>query len=148
MYNGLLCDHFRERVVLKLYGNCNGISTDYKFEVMVRMDSDYAKYLDTRISMTGRVMYPNGAPVTFRSSTQKMVSFSSTEVELNAAVMGVQDALFVKSILKSLGLLEYCCITAHVSKKMKILMREDPGPKLNKTLDDVKLCATLLCLVS
>ena len=29
---------------------------------------------------------------------------STTEAELNVAVMGVQDALFMKNILKSLGL--------------------------------------------
>ena len=33
-----------------------------------------------------------------------MVSLLNTKTELNAAVMGVQDALFVKNILKSLGL--------------------------------------------
>ena len=48
-------------------------------------------------------MYLDGAPVTFRNSTQKMVSLSTTKVELNAAVMGVQDSLFMKIIMKSLG---------------------------------------------
>ena len=33
-----------------------------------------------------------------------MVSLLSTKAELNVAVMGVQDALFVKNILKSFGL--------------------------------------------
>ena len=55
-------------------------------------------------SITGSVAYLNGAPVMFRSSTEKMVSLSTTKTELNAAVMGVQDALFVKNILKSLRL--------------------------------------------
>ena len=43
------------------------------------MDSDYAK-----------------------CSTQKMVSLLTTKAELNVAVMGVQDALFVRKILKLL----------------------------------------------
>ena len=42
--------------------------------------------------MTGSIDYLNGAPVMFRSSTQKMVSLSAMKAELNAAVMGVQDA--------------------------------------------------------
>ena len=46
--------------------------------------------------MTKSVVYLNGVPVTFRSSTQKMVSLST--------VMSVQDALFMKNVLKSLGL--------------------------------------------
>ena len=40
----------------------------------------------------------------YRSSIQKMVSVSTTKVELNAEVIGVQDAFFIKNILKSLGL--------------------------------------------
>ena len=54
--------------------------------------------------MTGSVVYLNGVPVTFKSSTQKMVSLLTIEAELNIAFMGVQDALFVRNILKSLGL--------------------------------------------
>ena len=52
----------------------------------------------------GSVVYLNGVPVTFRSATQKMVSLLTTVAELNAVVMGVQDEMFMKNILKSLGL--------------------------------------------
>ena len=52
--------------------------------------------------MTGSVAYLNGAPVMCRSSTQK--TLLTTKAELNVAVMGVQDALFMKNILKSLWL--------------------------------------------
>ena len=45
--------------------------------------------------MTESVAYLNGAPVTFRSSAQKMVSLPTMETELNAAVMGVQDSWFM-----------------------------------------------------
>ena len=41
---------------------------------------------------------------TFRSSTQKTVSLSTTKAELNAAVMGLQDAFLMKNILKPLRL--------------------------------------------
>ena len=58
--------------VLKPYGDWDVISTDYKFEVTVKRDSVYAKCPDTKKSMTGIVVYLNGA-VTFRSSTQKRV---------------------------------------------------------------------------
>ena len=49
-------------------------------------------------------MYLNKVLVMLRSSTQKMVSLSTTKAELNAAVMGMQDELFMKNILISLGL--------------------------------------------
>ena len=54
--------------------------------------------------MTGSVAYLNGVPVTFRSSTQKIVSLLTSEAELNAAVIDMQDAVFVRKIMKSLGL--------------------------------------------
>ena len=89
-------------LVLKPYGDWDQISLYYKFEVMVKT-ADYAKCPETR-KVTGHVVYLNGLPITFRSSTQKMVSVSTTEAELYVAVMGVQDALFMINILKSLGL--------------------------------------------
>ena len=58
----------RRGLVLKPYGDWDGISTDYEFEVMVRTDSNYAKCPDMR-NMTGSVVYLNRVPVTFRSST-------------------------------------------------------------------------------
>ena len=51
--------------LLKPYGDWDGISTDYKFEVTVKTDSDYEKFPGTKISMTGCEMLLNG--VTFRS---------------------------------------------------------------------------------
>ena len=54
--------------------------------------------------MTRAVVYLNGAPVTFRSQTQKMEILSTSESELNAAVMSVQETLLMQNILKALGL--------------------------------------------
>ena len=104
-YNAVICImDYCVTLVLKPYGYWDGIIIGYKFEVMVRKDSDYAKCTDTRRSMTKSVVYLNGVQVTFRSSTMKMVSLLTTEAELNAAVIGVQDALFIKNILKSIVL--------------------------------------------
>ena len=83
-------------LVLKPCGDWDGISMDYEFEVTVKMDSDYAKCPDTKRSIIVSVVYLNAAQVTFRSSTQQRVSLLATKVELNAAVMGVQDAWFMK----------------------------------------------------
>ena len=67
-------------------------------------DCDYAKCLDTRRSVTGSVVYLNEVLVTFRSSTQKMHSLLTTEAELYATATGVQNALFMRNIWKSLEL--------------------------------------------
>ena len=60
--------------------------------------------MDTRRRMTRSVVKLNGMPVTFRNSTQKKVSLSTTKVELIAAVIAMQDAQFTKNIVKSLGM--------------------------------------------
>ena len=126
-YNAMVCmmDYCvttpKRGYVLEPHVDWDGISTDYKFEVTVKMDSNYAKCPDIRRIMTGSVVYLNGVPVTFRKSTQKIVSLPTTKAELNAAVMGVQDALFRKNILKSLDL----------KVKLPILASLDNGRTVN-----------------
>ena len=90
-------------LVLKPYGDGDGIFTDYKFEVTVKTDSDYENCLDTR-SVTENVVYLNGVPVTFRCSIQKNGEFVNYQSGNECSSIGVQDALFMKNILKSLGL--------------------------------------------
>ena len=96
MDNVLLCTYPERGLALKPYDNWDRISTDHEFKVMVKTDSDYAKCPDTRRSNTVSVVYLSGVPVTVRSSTQKTESLLTTEAKLNAAVMGVQNALFMR----------------------------------------------------
>ena len=109
-YNAMICimDYCvttpQRRLVLKLHGDWDGINTDYEFESMVKTDSNCTKCSGTRRIMTGSVVYLNWALVTFKNSTQKMVSLLTTKAELNAAVMGVQDLLVEKNIQRSLRL--------------------------------------------
>ena len=79
-------------------------SDDFEFVVSGRSDSDYAKCLDTRRSVSGHRVLLNGSPVSFKSGTQKHVSLSVCEAELYAAVTCTQDMLYVRNLLLSLGL--------------------------------------------
>ena len=54
-------------LVLKLHSDWDRINIDYKFQVTVKTDSNYAKCPDIRRSISGSVVYLNGAPVRFRS---------------------------------------------------------------------------------
>ncbi len=49
-------------------------------------------------------MYVEDAPTMHRSATQKTVALSSCEAELSAAVLCVQDMLYQKNMLESIGL--------------------------------------------
>ena len=57
-----------------------------------------------RRSVNGWVVFLCGAVVNAKSKMMSVVALSVTEAELSAAVSCVQDMLFVKSILESLGL--------------------------------------------
>jgi hypothetical protein len=77
-----------------------------QFRIRGRPDSDYAKAKDTqtRRSVSGYVVYLEDAPTMHRSATQKTVALLSCEAALNAAVLCVQDMMYQKSMLESIGL--------------------------------------------
>ena len=79
-------------------------SADKIFKISGRADSDYAKDIEMRRSVNGWVVFLCGAVVNAKSKMMSVVALSVTEAELSAAVSCVQDMLFVKSILESLGL--------------------------------------------
>jgi hypothetical protein len=78
-------------------------SNEHQFRIRGRSDSDYAKDTQTRRSVSGYVVYVEDAPTMHRSATQKTVALSSCEAELNAAVLCVQDMVYQKNTLESIG---------------------------------------------
>jgi hypothetical protein len=65
---------------------------------------DYAKNTQTIRSVSGHVLYLEDAPTMHRSATQKTVALSSCEAKLNAAVLCVQDMMYQRNMLESIGL--------------------------------------------
>eukprot|EP00957_Ditylum_brightwellii_P005851 444886-Ditylum_brightwellii.AAC.1 len=83
----------------------DGKDKTFQFHIQGMADSDYAKCPVTRRSISGYAMFLEDAPVTVNSAMQKIVSLSVTEAETVAGVQCAQDMLYVKSLLKSMGLL-------------------------------------------
>ncbi len=79
-------------------------SWSHEFIISGRSDSDYAKEPNNRRSVLGRVVYLEGAPAMFKSSTERTVSLSTTKAETYAGVTCVQDMLYMKNVLESLKL--------------------------------------------
>ena len=79
-------------------------SSNFSFKINGQSDSDYAKDTQTRRSILSYVVYLEGAPVMHQRATQKTVALSSCEAELNAAVLCMQDILYGKNLLESVGL--------------------------------------------
>ena len=79
-------------------------SREFQFWIGARSDSDYLANTDDRRSVLGGRVFVNEAPATFRSTTQKIVILSVTEVEGAAGVMAAQDMLYVYRLLLLMGL--------------------------------------------
>ena len=67
-------------------------------------DSDYAKCVKTRRSVSGYSMLLEGAPVSVKSTMQRVVALLVTEAETIAGVQCAQDMLYVKRVLEGMGL--------------------------------------------
>jgi hypothetical protein len=91
-------DTVEQGLVLKPNRKWDG-SRNHKFVISGRLDSDYAKKPKDRRSVSGHVVYLEGAPAMFKSSTERTVSLSTTKAETYAGVTCVQDMLYMKNVM-------------------------------------------------
>eukprot|EP00957_Ditylum_brightwellii_P085029 6465433-Ditylum_brightwellii.AAC.1 len=83
----------------------DGKDKTFQLRIQGMADSDYAKCHVTRRSVSGYATFLEDAPVTIKSVMQKIMLLSVTEAETVAGVQCVQDMLYVKRLLESMGLL-------------------------------------------
>ena len=88
-------------------------STNTVLDLDVYCDSDWAGCSKTRKSTSGVVISLLGTTLYTCSRTQATVALSSGEAELYAIGLGVQEALFVKSLLMESGLAKGVNLTCH-----------------------------------
>ena len=89
--------------ILKPNAKWNG-SKDFEFEITRKRDSTFAADMLTRRSVSGWSAYLNEAPYVRKSKMQKFVTTSVTEAECVAATSCVQDMMYGKQFMESLGL--------------------------------------------
>jgi hypothetical protein len=80
------------------------LKADNYFEITGVSDSDYAKDMQTRKSVSGYATFLNGALVTAKSKMQECKTLSVTKAELLAATNCIQDMLYTRNIFESMGL--------------------------------------------
>jgi hypothetical protein len=90
-------------MLLKLTRKWDG-TNEFQFKIRGRSDSDYVKCTWSRWSVLEYMVFLKEAPVMHISATQKTVTLSVTEAEINAAVLYVQGMLYAKNLIKSIGL--------------------------------------------
>jgi hypothetical protein len=100
------CLNTKNRALLiKPKGEWNGkLDENYYFEIAGVSDSDYAKDIQTRKSVSGYATFLNGALVTAKSKMQECVTLSVIEAELVAVTKCIQDMLYIWNVLESMGL--------------------------------------------
>jgi hypothetical protein len=75
-----------------------------KWVITGKSDSDYAGDKDSRTSVSGYVVYLNGALIAWKSKSQKIVTLSSTEAEYMALCDLCTEVLFIKQLLENMDL--------------------------------------------
>ena len=78
-------------------------SKDYQFVVTGKCDLEYAKD-ESKRSVNGWSTFLSESPVSFRSKMMPIVALSVTEVEVFAAILCVQDMMFIMRLLNLMKL--------------------------------------------
>ena len=69
------------------------------------MDSDYAGDLDKCRSTTAYVFILACGPVSWKSNLQSTIALSTTEAEYMAVTEGAKEAVWLRGLLKDLGII-------------------------------------------
>ena len=77
---------------------------DFVLEIIGSSDSNMAKDPDSRKSVSGWVIYLNGAVLTVKSKQSETVALSVTKAEINVGASCAQDMMFIKCVLELMGL--------------------------------------------
>jgi hypothetical protein len=75
-----------------------------KLRIYGKSDANMSSDPESRKSISGTTVYLEGTPVMARSGSQEKVSLSICESETHAGVGCVQDMLYVKKVVESIGL--------------------------------------------
>ena len=91
------------------------LNDDLEWNLKTFCDSDWAGDPETRISVTGFIIYLLDVPVCWRSKSQKGVTLSSTEAEYVAISEAVKEVKFIYYLLRDF----------HIKVKLPIVIKTD-----------------------
>ena len=98
---------------------------DKKWKLTMYTDSDYGGDKETRISVTGYILFFMGVPIIWKSKSQRSVTLSSSEAEYVALSEAAKDIKFVYQLLRSIGIEVTLPITVRVDNVGAIFMSEN-----------------------
>jgi hypothetical protein len=90
-------------ILIDPHGEWNGkTDNNQQFEISGISDSDYAKDIVTRKSVSGYIVFLNKSLISARSKMQECVTLSVAEVELMALIACVQEMIHIKQLIESM----------------------------------------------
>ena len=88
-------------------------------------DSNYAGDKETRISVTGYILFFMGVPIIWKSKSQRNITLSSLEAEYVALSEAAKDIKFIYQLLQSIGVHVKLPIVVCVDNVGAIFMSEN-----------------------
>jgi transposase InsO family protein len=101
-------------------------------DVCAYSDADWANSKVDRKSVTGWVAKLNGDPVSWASKRQRTVALSTCEAELYAKAAAIQEVLWLRGLMKELGLRTHAGSTVHGDNQSAIAVAKN-GVKSERT---------------
>ncbi|XP_057779615.1 secreted RxLR effector protein 161-like [Salvia miltiorrhiza] len=126
------------------YGIVLKINDSHQGDALIGFcDSDYAANVDTRKSQSGYVFNSYGSAISWKSSLQLEVHLSTTEAEYIAFIESVKKSIWLKGIIKVLGIEQS---SVGVVKVKKVATEHNAADMLTKSLPATKFryCLELL----
>ncbi|KAK2986530.1 hypothetical protein RJ640_005572 [Escallonia rubra] len=103
------------------------ISQEAYAKEVFKNDSDWARDVDDRKSTTGFVFYFGKATFTWTSKKQSIVTLSTCEAEYAAATSTICHAIWLRSLLKELSLIQDESTQIYVDNKLAIALAKNPA---------------------
>jgi hypothetical protein len=96
-----------------------------EWDIVVYTDSDWAGDKETRISVTGFIVFILGVPILWKSKEQRSVSLSSSEAAYFALSEAAKEIKFVAQIMLTMGISVRLPIVVRVDNAGPIFMLEN-----------------------
>jgi Reverse transcriptase (RNA-dependent DNA polymerase)/gag-polypeptide of LTR copia-type len=98
---------------------------DFKWNLKIFSDSDWAGDKENRHSVSGYIMYLMGVPILWKSRLQKTVALSSAEAEYYALSECAKEIKFILQLLASIDIEVEKPVVVHVDNVGAIFMAEN-----------------------
>lgn len=102
-------------------------------------DADWAGDVDSRLSTTGWVFLLGGAAISWSSKRQELVATSTAESEFTSLATAAREALWLRTLLQSLGVPRAGALEIKCDSTSAIAMAKDPILTARNKHYDVKL---------